>query len=159
VKVLQVGLASLLVVSLAAALPGLYHYTESGPQPQEPAKTSSGGMGEAIDRLDLKTVKDVSKPPTPSPSELPETPFKLDDLTAAEELQTQRVLRVDINKGKPSQLQRIPGIGPSTAKDIIEFRNNQTIDSVNDLDKIDGIGPATVEKMKENILIQGDIPD
>jgi competence ComEA-like helix-hairpin-helix protein len=158
-KVVQVGLASLLVVSLTAALPGLYHYTESGPQPQKSAEVSPNSREKAIDRLNLKTVKEVPKPPVPSPSELPKTPFKLDKITTDEEQTIQHTLRVNINSAKAEQLQRIPGIGPATAQDIIKYRKKHTIDSASDLDKIDGIGPATVDKMKEHILVQGNIPD
>jgi len=50
------------------------------------------------------------------------------------------------------QLDTIEGIGPVTAADIIEFRDEQGgLSSVEDLDQISGIGPATMEALRESL--------
>jgi len=50
------------------------------------------------------------------------------------------------------QLDTIEGIGPVTAEDIIEFRDDQGgLSSVEDLDQISGIGPATMEALRESL--------
>jgi len=50
------------------------------------------------------------------------------------------------------QLDTIEGIGPVTAADIVEFRDEQGgLSSVEDLDQISGIGPATMEALRESL--------
>lgn len=47
------------------------------------------------------------------------------------------------------QLDTIEGIGPVTAQDIIDFRDEQGgLSSVDDLDQVSGIGPATMETLR-----------
>lgn len=55
---------------------------------------------------------------------------------------------VNINKATESELQTLPGIGPSKALAIIEYREtNGGFQSVDDLKKISGIGEKTFEKL------------
>jgi competence protein ComEA len=50
------------------------------------------------------------------------------------------------------QLETIEGIGPVTAGDIVEFRDQHGgVGSVEDLDQISGIGPATMEALREGL--------
>jgi competence protein ComEA len=50
------------------------------------------------------------------------------------------------------QLDTIEGIGPVTAQDIVEFRDEQGgLSSVEDLDQISGIGPATMEALRDSL--------
>lgn len=50
------------------------------------------------------------------------------------------------------QLDTIEGIGPVTAGDIVEFRDEHGgVGSVEDLDQISGIGPATMEALRESL--------
>jgi competence protein ComEA len=47
------------------------------------------------------------------------------------------------------QLDTIEGIGPVTAQEIVEFRDEQGgLSSVEDLDQISGIGPATMDALR-----------
>jgi competence protein ComEA len=51
-----------------------------------------------------------------------------------------------------AQLDTIGGIGPVTAQDIIEFREQHGgLASVDQLDQISGIGPATMEALRERL--------
>ena len=60
------------------------------------------------------------------------------------------VFPIDINSATYEELQLIPDIGPSTAKLIIDYRNEfGTIISMRELLSIDGIGEKTVERLKE----------
>jgi competence protein ComEA len=46
-------------------------------------------------------------------------------------------------------LETLPGIGPTAAKNIIEFRlKNGQFDFIEDIQKVAGIGPVTFEKIK-----------
>jgi len=158
VKVLQVGLSSLLIISLAASVPGLYYYTEAGPQRRAQQPNSQPVTGQ-IDRLDLKTVKEVSPPPEPDSSDLPRTTFELSELIGSKSIKAKKALRVDINEASAERLQTISGVGPSMAKDIINYRKKRKIRSLSDLENIRGIGAATLEKIAGEILIMGEFPD
>jgi competence protein ComEA len=51
-----------------------------------------------------------------------------------------------------AQLDTIEGIGPVTAQDIIEFRDQHGgLASVEQLDQISGIGPATMQALREGL--------
>jgi competence protein ComEA len=50
------------------------------------------------------------------------------------------------------QLDTIEGIGPVTAQEILEFRDEQGgIGSIEELDQISGIGPATMEALRDGL--------
>ena len=50
------------------------------------------------------------------------------------------------------QLDTIEGIGPVTAGDIVQFRDQHGgLSSVNQLDQISGIGPATMEALRARL--------
>lgn len=63
--------------------------------------------------------------------------------------------RINLNKADETQLQTLPGIGPSKAAAIIEYREiNGSFQAVEDLKSIAGIGDKTFEKLKDLIKIQ-----
>jgi competence protein ComEA len=50
------------------------------------------------------------------------------------------------------ELDTIEGIGPVTAQDILEFRDEHGgVGSIEELDQISGIGPATMEALREGL--------
>jgi competence protein ComEA len=56
---------------------------------------------------------------------------------------------VDLNNAGEEDLERLPGVGPSTAARILEFRStNGKFTSIEDLMNVKGIGPAKFAKMK-----------
>lgn len=62
---------------------------------------------------------------------------------------------VNINKASDSELQTLPGIGPSKALAIIEYRDtNGGFQTVDDIKKISGIGEKTFEKLEPHISIK-----
>lgn len=67
---------------------------------------------------------------------------------------TEDGVRVNINKATSEELQLIPGIGPSTAQKIIDYRTeNGAFGKIEDLKNISGIGEKTFENMKDYIEI------
>lgn len=61
---------------------------------------------------------------------------------------------VNINTADEKALDSLPGIGPSMAKRIIEYRNTEGMfQSPEDLKKIKGIGDAKYEKLKDKVTI------
>lgn len=55
---------------------------------------------------------------------------------------------VDINKASAADLTKVPGIGPSLAKRIIDFREkNGAFGRVEDLVKVQGIGEKSLQRL------------
>ncbi len=60
---------------------------------------------------------------------------------------------VNINTATQTQLEQLPGIGPSTALKIIDYRkSNGRFNSIDDIKNVSGIGDAKFEKIKDYIV-------
>lgn len=58
-------------------------------------------------------------------------------------------LLVNINTADSEELEELPGIGPSTAQEIISHREaNGAFGSVEEIEAVKGIGPKTLEDLK-----------
>jgi competence protein ComEA len=61
---------------------------------------------------------------------------------------------VNINSASADQLTALPGIGPSYAQRIVEYREkNGPFKRVEDILNVRGIGEKTFEKIRERITI------
>jgi competence ComEA-like helix-hairpin-helix protein len=61
---------------------------------------------------------------------------------------------IDLNTATAEQLQQVPGIGPSTAKSIVNFRQKSgPFQRIEDLLAIKGISKARLEKMRPYLTI------
>lgn len=61
---------------------------------------------------------------------------------------------VNINSASIELLDTLPGIGPSTAKSIVDYRNEVGFfDSIEDIMKVTGIGEATFDEIKDFITV------
>ncbi|HTR76221.1 MAG TPA: ComEA family DNA-binding protein [Solirubrobacterales bacterium] len=59
---------------------------------------------------------------------------------------------ISLGTATAAELDTIDGIGPVTAEDIIQFREEHGgLSSVDQLDQISGIGPATMEALRERL--------
>ena len=59
---------------------------------------------------------------------------------------------ISLGTATVEQLDTIEGIGPVTAEDIVEFRDEHGgVASVEELDQISGIGPATMEALRDSL--------
>lgn len=55
-----------------------------------------------------------------------------------------------LNTATIEQLDELPGVGPSTAQKIVDFREQHgAFTSIDELDAIPGIGPARLEQLRE----------
>ncbi len=65
------------------------------------------------------------------------------------------ILKVDINAAGQAELEQLPGIGPSTAIKIIEYReSNGPFTSIEGLMDVSGIGPAKFAAMKDMVVVR-----
>ena len=63
--------------------------------------------------------------------------------------------KVNINTADETELQRLPGIGPVLAQRIVAWRTeNGTFEVPEDLLAVEGIGLATLEGLRDMIVIQ-----
>jgi competence protein ComEA len=59
---------------------------------------------------------------------------------------------ISLGAATVEQLEEIDGIGPVTANDIVEFRDEHGgLSSVDQLDQVPGIGPATMAALRERL--------
>ena len=59
---------------------------------------------------------------------------------------------INVNTATATELEALPGIGPSKATAIVEYREaNGPYSSLGELDAVPGIGPATLENMKSEV--------
>ncbi len=63
---------------------------------------------------------------------------------------------VNINTASASQLQLLPGIGPSKARAIIEWRNRHPFASPQELLKVKGIGKKLFSRISGMVVVKGD---
>jgi competence protein ComEA len=62
--------------------------------------------------------------------------------------------RVNINTATVSDFDALPGIGPTTAQAIVDYRlQNGPFQTVQDIQNVPGVGPATYDGIKDYITI------
>ncbi len=64
--------------------------------------------------------------------------------------------RIDVNRASQEELQRIPGIGPTLSRRIIDERSKRPFRSVDELRRVPGIGPKTLEKVRPFVTVGGE---
>lgn len=74
-----------------------------------------------------------------------------DVLVIAEE--SKEIQKISINTATVEELDRLPGIGPSIANRIIEYRQKQRFRTLEELKEVKGIGDKLFEKIKEQIVL------
>jgi competence protein ComEA len=61
---------------------------------------------------------------------------------------------ININTASATELETLPGVGPSTAKAIITYRTTVApFSSIDDLLQVSGIGPAKLEAIRAYIAV------
>ena len=63
---------------------------------------------------------------------------------------------INLNTAAQFELETLPGIGPTTAQKIIEYRDeNGPFLAIEDIINVSGIGPGTYERIKDLITVDG----
>ncbi len=63
--------------------------------------------------------------------------------------------RININTVSTAKLESLPGIGPSLAKKIVEFRETHgPFLKIEDLLRVSGIGPSKLDEIKDLITVR-----
>ena len=79
---------------------------------------------------------------------------KSSDEIISEQSSKEAESKVNINKATQTELETLPGIGPSTALKIIEYRENEgKFKKIEDIKEVSGIGEVKFEKIKDFIEI------
>ena len=61
---------------------------------------------------------------------------------------------MNLNTASQAELESLPGVGPVTAKSILDWRQrNGRFTSVDQLTEVDGIGPARLEKLRDKVIV------
>jgi competence protein ComEA len=61
---------------------------------------------------------------------------------------------IDINIASLSELESLPGIGPTTAQNIINYRNQHgPFEAIEDIMNVPGIGPSTFDAIQDLITV------
>lgn len=90
-----------------------------------------------LNKIDSNTASDVKK---------------TNSSEKKERIQTQKI---NINTASIKQLKKLPGIGPTLAKRIVEFRSkNSPFSSSKELIKVKGIGKRKLEKLLPHITFE-----
>lgn len=75
------------------------------------------------------------------------------NVAITEKLETKNNKKVNINTASQTELETLPGIGPSTALKIIEYRNqNGKFKKIQDIQNVSGIGDSKYKKI-ENLIV------
>lgn len=63
--------------------------------------------------------------------------------------------KININTATQTQLETLPGIGPSTAIKILTYRKEKgKFNKIEDLKEVSGIGDSKFEKIKDYIIVK-----
>lgn len=63
--------------------------------------------------------------------------------------------KINVNTAEQAQLEELPGIGPSLAGRILEFRQaNGPFKNLSELDAVSGIGPALMGNLREHVVFE-----
>jgi competence protein ComEA len=85
--------------------------------------------------------------------ETPRTPVEAKSKSSRSTKKPPPAQPIDINKATAAELQMLPGIGPTRARQIIEIRNNGAFQTVEDLRRVSGIGPKILERIRPYVFV------
>lgn len=116
----------------------------------------AGGLKEKADEKNINFAERVKDEMVVYIPEVGEVPKDMAMANGANEMQNgEENKKVNLNSADETELQTLPGIGPSKAAAIIEYREtNGSFKTIEDLKSISGIGDKTFEKLQESISVK-----
>lgn len=135
--------------------PGVYDI-ENGSRVIDILKLAGGQMEDAcLEVINLaERVIDGQRVYIPSLEEISSSGYLLFESNYSESQNYQENRIVNINKANLKELESLPGIGPVTAKSIIDYRNKNGLFRVKEeLKNVTGIGEKKYEKIEQFISI------
>lgn len=132
-------------VAGAVAAPGVYELVE-GDRVVDAVRAAGGDIADAdLDGLNLAAVvTDGARVYVPRVGEI-DPAF----VSAGDGLED-AAPPVDINRATADDFDRLPGVGPATARAIVDDRDrNGPFASVDELERVPGIGPAKLDALRE----------
>ncbi|MEN2983477.1 MAG: ComEA family DNA-binding protein [Dictyoglomaceae bacterium] len=141
-------LENFIIVHIAGAVanPGVYKLLE-GSRVIDGIQAAGGALPSAdLDRLNLaEYLEDGSKILVPEK-------FISSTLSSTIKGNVFSNNKININFASEKELENLPGIGPSLAKKIVEYREqNGPFKSLEDLERVRGIGKKKIEQIKDLI--------
>lgn len=144
----------------AVRKPGVYTF-EEGARVNDAVQRAGGALPEGVPgALNLAApLSDGAKvyiytraelqPAAPSPPMAREATYAPVATTESAPAQESQARVVNINTATAAELEAVPGIGPATARAIVEHRTRHgAFQRIEDLTAVSGIGPKTLEKLR-----------
>ena len=79
--------------------------------------------------------------------------LKNNDVIVIPQIQNQETKKISINSATIEELSTLPGIGPAMAQRIIDYRNNQSFQKIEDIMNVKGIKEKIFMKIKDYITL------
>lgn len=165
-----------LVVHVDGAVkqPGVYTF-EEGARLHEAIAAAGGALADGVPgALNLAApltdgakvyvyTKAELQPPAPAPQAAPPppearaasySPVKSTDAAPSTPAAAKQPAVANLNTASAAELEAVPGIGPATARAIVEYRSKHgNFKRVDDLTAVSGIGPKTLEKLRPYLTV------
>ncbi|OIP06345.1 hypothetical protein AUK41_02815 [Candidatus Berkelbacteria bacterium CG2_30_43_20] len=109
--------------------------------------------GETVQATSTQSVVTPIETKVPEQPQVQSKPIAADDVTQPSQ-QSPATATVNINSASVQELDSLPGIGPTYAQRIIDYRTaNGGFKSIEEIKNVKGIGDKTFEKFKDKITI------
>lgn len=118
------------------------------------AVEKAGGLLKDADRNRINLARrllDEEKIYIPKIGEQLESINVINLTTSEKELEDEKI---NINVANKEKLESLPGIGPSLAQRIIEYRKKKTFNNINEINNVSGIGEKKFEAIEELIKVE-----
>jgi competence protein ComEA len=144
----------------AVPRPGLYEFAE-GARVQDAIDASGGLLASAdISGINLAALlEDGQQLSIPyksgqEPQQEDDDSLVLPGATATKSPSESNQDLININTATAAELDVLPGIGPTIAQRIVDYREeNGPFDAIEDIMKVSGVGPSTFDQIKDLITV------
>lgn len=142
--------AAVAVLSAGLGSAVTYWFTRGTEQPQPGTPVEISLPAAATTPPGLAPPVRIHKPPDAPPDAPHDSPgVEPAPDPATDNAGTLAARRLDLNSATQAELELLPGIGPATARAIIDFRSRVgAFKSIDDIDKVPGIGQKTLERVR-----------